>query len=234
MAKFKLAVDVHISYKDNPINNTYSTDFLGLTLDSTLSWKTHIDQLSSKLNSACYVIRSLKSVISTKNLRTICFSYVHSLIAYGILFWGNLLYSNNIFKVQKRAIRIIMNVDNRVSCRELFKKLNILPVQSQYILSLSLFVVKNIEEFISNSEVQAINARHTSDLYPPSIKKLQKGVYKYSGIKGFNHLPQNIKNLSWNMKKFKLALKRVLLMGSFYILDEYLDWISRADLGIFM
>jgi len=67
MAKPKLAVDIHISYKANLINNTYSTNFLGLTLDSTLSWKTHIDQLSSKLNSACYVIRSLRSVIPTKN-----------------------------------------------------------------------------------------------------------------------------------------------------------------------
>jgi len=96
MAKFKLAVNVHISYKDNPTNNTYSTNFLGLTLDSTLSWKTHVDQLSSKLNSACYVIRSLKSVISTKNLRTIYFSYMHSVIAYGRIFWGNSPYSNNI------------------------------------------------------------------------------------------------------------------------------------------
>src|SRR5215469_2863366 len=71
--KSKLAVDIQISHKVNPINNTSSTNFLGLTLDSTLSWKTHIDHLSSKINSACYVIRSLKSVISTKNLRTIFF-----------------------------------------------------------------------------------------------------------------------------------------------------------------
>jgi len=68
MAKSKLAIDAHISYKDNPINITSCKNFLGLTLDSTLSWKIHIDQLSSKLNSTCYVIRSLKSVISTRHL----------------------------------------------------------------------------------------------------------------------------------------------------------------------
>jgi len=96
--------------------------FLGLTLDSTLSWKTHIDQLSSKLNSACYIVRSLISLISTTNLRTIYFSYVHSIIDYGIIFWGNPPHSNNIFKLQKRAIRIIMNVDKTLSCHELFKK----------------------------------------------------------------------------------------------------------------
>jgi len=127
MAKPKLAVDIHISYKANLINNTYNTNFLCLTLDSTLSWKTHIDQLSAKLNSACYIIRSLRSIISTKYLRTIYFSYVHSIIAYGIIFWGNSPYSNNIFKLQKRAIGTIMNADNRVSCRELFKKIKHFP-----------------------------------------------------------------------------------------------------------
>jgi hypothetical protein len=194
----------------------------------------HILTRSFKLNSACYVIRSLKSVISTKNLRKTYFSYVHSIIAHSIIFWGNSPYSNNIFKLQKRAIRIIMNAGNRVSCHELFKKLNILPLHSQYILSLLLFVVKNIDEFISNSQVHTINTRHGSDLHPPSINltKYQKGVY-CSGIKIFNDLPQNIKNLSWNVKKFKLALKRFLLVGTFYTLYDYFDWISRSDLGTF-
>jgi thiamine pyrophosphokinase len=102
-------------------------------------------------------------------------------------------------------------------------------------LSLLLFEVQNTEEFTSNSEVHSINTRHKSDLYPPSIKftKYQKGVY-YSGIKIFSHLHQNIKNLSWNVKKFKLALKRFLLMGSFYTLDEYFGWTSKRDLGTFI
>ena len=88
------------------------------------------------------------------------------------------------------------------------KKLNIFALHSQYILSLLLFVVKNIKEFISNSILNSINTHHRSDLYAPSVKltKYQKGVY-YSGIKIFNHLPQIIKNLSWNVKKFKLAPK---------------------------
>jgi hypothetical protein len=52
---------------------------------------------------------------------------------YGVIFLGNSPYSNNIFKLQKRVIRIIMNAGNKVSCRKLFKKLNILPLHSQYI-----------------------------------------------------------------------------------------------------
>jgi hypothetical protein len=127
-----------------------------------------------------------------------------------------------------------MNAGNRESCRELLKKLNILPLQSQYILSLLLFIVQNIGEFTTNSEVHAIKIRHKSDLYPPSIKlaKCQKRAY-YSGIKVFNHLPQNIKNLSRNVKQFKLALKKFLLRGLFYTLTEYFGWTSMSELATF-
>jgi len=62
----------------------------------------------------------------------IYFSSVHDIISYGIIFGGNSGYSNTIFKLQKRVIRIMMNARNTESCRELFKKLNILPLHSQY------------------------------------------------------------------------------------------------------
>jgi hypothetical protein len=39
----------------------------------------------------------------------------------------------------------------------------------------------------------------------------QKGVY-YSGIKIYNHLSKAIKDLSGDKNKFKLALKRYLLI----------------------
>jgi hypothetical protein len=60
-----------------------------------------------------------------------------------------------------------MNAENKDSCRELFKKLNILPLHSQYSLSLLLFVVKNINMFKPNLMVHSINTRDCSDLYLP-------------------------------------------------------------------
>jgi len=93
----------------------------------------------------------------------------------------------------------------------------------------------NMDEFTINSDVHSINARQRTDLHPPLIKltKYKKGVY-YSGIKIFNCLPQKIKKLSWNVKKFKQILNKFLLMGSFYTLEEYFDWTSRSDLGTYV
>jgi len=44
-----------------------------------------------------------------------------------------------------------------ITCRVLFKNLNIFPLYSQYILPLLCFLFKNIEEFSMNSEVHTIN-----------------------------------------------------------------------------
>ena len=38
---------IHFSYKSNSVFNVGLTQFLGLLLDSSLSWKPHIDQLNS-------------------------------------------------------------------------------------------------------------------------------------------------------------------------------------------
>jgi hypothetical protein len=117
----------------------------------------------SKLSSACYAIRAVKSLMTQEFLRIIYFSDFHSVVTYGIIFWGNSSYCSNIFKIQKRINRIIMNSRSRVSCRELFKKLKILPLPSQYIFSLLLFVIKNTDLFKSNSEIHSINTRHRTD-----------------------------------------------------------------------
>jgi hypothetical protein len=47
-----------------------------------------------------------------------------------------------VFKLQKRVIRIMMGCGYRETCRDLFKEFNILPLKSQYIFSLMMFVVK--------------------------------------------------------------------------------------------
>jgi hypothetical protein len=74
--------------------------------------------------------------VSPDVLRSTYFSYVHSIISFGIIFWGNSSHSKEIFKIQKRIIRMIMNSSKNASCQQLFKELNILPIPSQYILLL--------------------------------------------------------------------------------------------------
>jgi len=59
----------------------------------------------------------------------------HSIIRYGIIFWGNATDSCKVFRLQKRIIRLMLGARPRASCRGLFKKLEILPAPCQYILT---------------------------------------------------------------------------------------------------
>jgi hypothetical protein len=106
-----------------------------------------------------------------------------------------------------------------------------LPFYCQYIYSILLFVIKNKEIFPENSEIHSICTRHRANLHPPllHLTKAQKGVY-YSAIKIYNSLPQRIKKLSDDANKFKIALKKFLLINSFYSLDEYFAYDAKHDL----
>jgi hypothetical protein len=59
------------------------------------------------------------------------YAYFHSIVNYGLIFWGNSSHSVKTFKIQNNIIRIITGCRSRDSCRALFKNLNILSLQSQ-------------------------------------------------------------------------------------------------------
>lgn len=62
--------------------------FIGLTTDTILSLKNHTDQFTSKLSTAYYVIRAVKTFVSQETLRMIYFSRVHSIMIYSAILRG--------------------------------------------------------------------------------------------------------------------------------------------------
>ena len=67
-----------------------------------------------------------------------------------------------------------------------------------------------------NSDVHSFNTRSHYDLHIPAenLAVFQKGVW-YSGVKIYNYLPPTLKQFSYNISKFKAALKRLLLQTLF-------------------
>ena len=168
----------------NSINsNINSTKVLGLIIDNSLSWRDHITAITSKLNKACYAIRLLKPFLTMNTLRVIYFSHAHSVLSYGIIFWGNshAHHTNSIFKIQKRIVRIITNSSRHDTCQQLFKHLQTLSLPSQYIFSLLVFVIKNRDFFHSNSEIHNLNTRYnrkpTFTFHKPYISSERSAVF---------------------------------------------------------
>ena len=126
---------------------------------------------------------------------------------YELLFWGSSTDSIKIFKLQKRIIRIMMGCRRKQSCRELIIKLGILPLSTQYIFSLLLFLNENKNLFAVNSTIYQYATRQQSNLHQPlaNLSKYQKGIC-YLGVKVFNKLPPYIKEEGDNLRKFKRSL----------------------------
>jgi hypothetical protein len=82
-------IDLHVQNKNKEMANTSNTKFLELTSDNTFSWKNHIDATVPKLSPACFTVRAVKPFVSQESLRMVYFSYFHSIMTYGLVFWGN-------------------------------------------------------------------------------------------------------------------------------------------------
>ena len=128
-------------------------------------------------------------------MRIVYYSNFNLVTNYGLPFWGNSPHSIKICRIQN-IIRIMLGCKKRASCTNLFMKLKILPLESQYILSLILFVIKNKNQFIENSEIHSVDTRQHTNFHQPTMNltKCQKGTY-YSGVRVYNYLPPHIKDL---------------------------------------
>jgi len=75
-----------------------------------------------------------------------------------------------------------------------------------------------------NSEIHNINSKNNSDFYQPLLHLTiyQKGP-SYMGIKVYNSLPPEIKDMSHKIKKFKSSLRGFLHQHLFYTLEEYFN-----------
>jgi len=71
-----------------------------------------------------------------------------SIMKYGIALWGNSMDIYRVFKLQKKAIWIMMGINSRRSGRPIFKTLKTLTIPSKYISSLMTFLTYNLKYFM--------------------------------------------------------------------------------------
>ena len=84
--------------------------FLGLLIDSNLSWKYHIAHITSKISKKTIgIISRLRYYVPTNTLLTIYRSLMFPYLSYGIAVWGQAAQThiNQVLALQKRALRLI-------------------------------------------------------------------------------------------------------------------------------
>jgi len=74
-------------YKDKCIEEAVNLNFLGIQINSHLTWRNHIEQIIPKPRVACYMVRQMYRVCNNDTLGSIYFLYFHSIESYGIILW---------------------------------------------------------------------------------------------------------------------------------------------------
>lgn len=197
------------------------TCFLGITMDSGLSWSNHIDNLCLKLNKSLFSLRYLSEFLNMNTLKIVYYGYFVSLLNYGIIFWGAASMSSvcRVFKLQKKAIRLIYGVRSRESCREVFLRERLMTLPSLFIYSVSVYTYRNPHLFSTGTH--HYTTRNKNNLLIPihHSNKFRKSI-EYLGPTILNNLPNTIKICN-SLNIFQKHLKTFLISKVFYSVDEF-------------
>jgi len=218
----KLPHDLTFKMNDMAIENKESTTFLGITVDSTLSWNKHVEKLGNKISSANYIINKLKYILPKTCLKMLYYSLIHPHLSYGIIHWGKASKANmkRLIVQQKKAIRIINRCHFNTHTDPLFQNSQILKVNEIYELQLGIIMYKHNKSllptqlqqlFTLNREIHQYNTRNRNDPIVPKHKlEATKRSIAHMGPIIWNSIPKEIKTAK-NLSSFKRNLKSFLI-----------------------
>jgi hypothetical protein len=88
------------------IEEVSSFTLLGITMDTTLTWKNHIATVVNKLSQFSYALRELRKSTNAECALIAYHSHAGAWIRYGVALWGNATNIENVLILQKRCLRI--------------------------------------------------------------------------------------------------------------------------------
>jgi len=215
---------VKIVLDNTNLERVSKTKFLGVTIDENLTWKNHIDNISKNISKGVGIINKLKHFIPEHVLYSLYCTLVLPYINYGIAAWGSSgkIHLDKIFKLQKKAVRIISNSHYLSHSDPLFKKYNLLNVYDVYYLELCTFMHKHFTNqlpeafnnyFTIQSNVHKYHTRNNDDYAIPQIKtNFAYKTIKTMGPVRWNSLQKHIKTAK-TVKHFRSKMKNSMIVN---------------------
>lgn len=205
------------------ISQEEEINFLGLKVDGNLTWEPHVQKVMSKISSGIYALSKIRHLCDLNTLKMVYFSYIHSTISFGISLYGatNKKNLDSILKIQKKAIRIMLNLKPQSSVKEYFSELKILTIYSLYVQEVIMSVRCRISEQVLNGANHSYNTRNRNELaVPPHHLALFCKKPQFAGIRFYNKLPECIKTEN-STDQFKKKLKQFLINKALYSFEEF-------------
>ena len=116
--------------------------YLGITFDSNLTWKNHIDELCLKLSNTVGIFSKLRYFVNIDILTILYYSLIYTFLTYGIQVWGLTYptYLKPVTTLQKRLLRIMTFSEPTSHSEPLLKSLNLLKFSDIIDLEILSFV----------------------------------------------------------------------------------------------
>ena len=204
--------EVAVTLGGSQLDVKSSCKFLGVTLDSKLTFGCHTDEVSNKISIYIGILYKIRNQLNTAAKMSFYYGLIYPSLNYNIIVWGGAYATHfeNLIKLQKRAIRIIAGASFNQSTTPLFLKFNILKFVDIYKYNVGIYMFKQIEA--GNFRTQhGLNTRNRN-LAVPQFHRLSTTQHSitFQGPKFWNALPDSLKNLG-KLPKFKIELKKYLV-----------------------
>lgn len=195
---------------------------LGIMVDNKLNWHSQINHLHAKLSKVLFLLRRLKENLTKVYLLQAYYAMFHSIMSYGVLVWGHSPCADDIFKIQRKAVRVIYDLKYQEDCVPSFKQSKILTLPSEYILQCLIFVKCNKDKYCRRKDVHQYPTRSCNDLDQELIRRnrCRTGI-NYWGAKFYNSLPSHIQEAP--VKKFRNEVKKLLQESACYSFDQFIE-----------
>ena len=197
-----------IQINNTPIVNVLTHTLLGVQIDNILSWDDHINKLCKNLSMRIGILRKLRPFTQRNVLLMVYNALFLSVVDYCCTVWGSTSKTNlqKLYKLQKRAGRVILGVDTPVSSRIVFTSLHWLPIDFRITYFTAVMTFKALHNLSSSylchlfrplTEMHHLNTRNTShgNLYTPSFRTaMGQRSFAYRVVKIWNAVPSSARS----------------------------------------
>lgn len=220
-AQRSLFIIPEIQLGTHPIPASNDVVFLGIHLDPSLTFRCHFNHLKQKTAFGIRALIKARPFFSRAALLVLYFAFVHSLISYGIVSWGNTYacHLSSIQHIQNQSIRIVTSSSAQSNAHTLLRFYNILPINTLFQFHLVILFHKLLQnhlafQFIASDLLQNNNvtrfAANKNFLLPQVHTNYGKKTTAFTAIYFWNDLPSSIKSCI-SFPLFKKSLKNYFL-----------------------
>ena len=216
---------IKITLSGKRLYPTNNVRYLGIKIDENLTWKEHIEYISTKLNRANALLYKIRTFVKSKTLRTIYFAIFESHLNYANLVWGqNCSSTQRIFTLQKKAIRIISFQNRNSHSSPFFKENMILKFHDKIKIDNIVFINKSLNnslpsvffnwfKFCSDIHNYETSSSANDHLFKQSYRTNAYGKYslKISAIDSWNEIQDQMGMITLkdlNSKELKELLNK--------------------------